>query len=116
MLSFKRSVAMRGAAMLLLAGAVGIQGCEDGSHDHGDHDHGSHSHPASSASDASYPLKTCVVSGEKLGDHGSPYELTHDGVRVLLCCESCLADFKAAPAKFLAKIREATTSTAPAKP
>jgi len=105
---------MRGAAMLLLAGAVGLPGCEDDSHDHDDH--GSHAHQASSAADASYPLETCVVSGEKLGDHGKPYELTHEGTRVLLCCESCLNDFKAAPAKFLAKIKEAATSAVPAKP
>ena len=41
-----------------------------------------------------YPLKTCVVSDEKLGgDMGDPYVFTHDGREIKLCCKSCLKDF-----------------------
>ena len=52
-------------------------------------------------------LKTCVVSGEKLGDHGKPYVFTHEGQEVKLCCKDCLKDFKKEPAKYMAKINEA---------
>ena len=54
-----------------------------------------------------YPLKTCVVSGEKLGEMGDPYVFTHEGREVKLCCKSCLKDFNKAPAKYVKKIEEA---------
>ena len=55
----------------------------------------------------SYPLKTCVVSGEKLGDMGAPYVFTHEGREVKLCCKSCLKDFKKDSAKYMKKIAKA---------
>ena len=59
----------------------------------------------------SYPLKTCVVSGEKLGgDMGDPYVFTHDGKEVHLCCKSCLKDFKKDPAKYMKKLEAAEKS------
>src|SRR2546421_11206783 len=55
-----------------------------------------------------YPLKTCVVSDEKLGgDMGDPYVFTHEGREIKLCCKSCLKDFKKDPAKYMKKIDEA---------
>jgi hypothetical protein len=58
-----------------------------------------------------YPLKTCVVSDEKLGgDMGEPYVFTHDGKEVHLCCKSCLKDFKKDPAKYMKKIEAAEKS------
>jgi hypothetical protein len=54
-----------------------------------------------------YPLKTCVVSDEKLGEMGTPYVFTHNGREVKLCCKSCLDDFKKEPAKFVKKIEAA---------
>jgi hypothetical protein len=63
-----------------------------------------------------YPLTTCVVSGEKLGgDMGDPYIFTYKdknikddpGREVRLCCKSCLKDFNKEPAKYLKKIDEA---------
>ena len=55
-----------------------------------------------------YPLKTCVVSDEKLGgDMGDPYVFTHEGREIKLCCKSCLKDFKKEPAKYVKKIEEA---------
>ena len=54
-----------------------------------------------------YPLKTCVVSGEKLGEMGSPYVFKQDGKEVKLCCESCKKDFAKNPAKFMKKLASA---------
>jgi hypothetical protein len=54
-----------------------------------------------------YPLKTCVVSDEKLGEMGAPYVFTHEGQEVKLCCKSCFKDFNKEPAKFLKKIEAA---------
>jgi len=63
-----------------------------------------------------YPLKTCVVTDEKLGgDMGAPYvfiykdpKVANDpGREVRLCCKGCLDDFKADPAKYLKKLDDA---------
>lgn len=58
-----------------------------------------------SASNGSYPLSTCVVSGEKLGSMGKPHVFDHEGTEVRLCCKSCLEDFHKEPAKYLAKLK-----------
>ena len=54
-----------------------------------------------------YPLKTCLVSDEKLGDMGEPYKFEHKGQEIKLCCKSCLKDFNKNPDKFLKKLKEA---------
>ena len=75
--------------------------------DHTDHDHSSHGDGGSTAvNDAndSYPLKTCVVSGEELGSMGEPVVINHNGTTVKFCCKSCVDDFMAEPDKFLAKL------------
>ena len=54
-----------------------------------------------------YPLKTCVVSGEKLDSMGKPYVFTNGTQEVKLCCKDCLKDFKKDPAKYTKKIDEA---------
>ena len=54
-----------------------------------------------------YPLQTCVVSDEKLGEHGKPYVFTHEGQEVKLCCKPCLKDFKKDTAKYTKKIQDA---------
>jgi hypothetical protein len=52
-----------------------------------------------------YPLKTCIVSDEKLGgDMGDPYVFTYQGREIKLCCKGCLDDFNKEPAKYLKKI------------
>lgn len=53
-----------------------------------------------------YPLKTCVVSGEKLGEMGKPYVYQHEGREVRFCCKGCLKDFQKDPAKYLKKMEE----------
>jgi hypothetical protein len=55
-----------------------------------------------------YPLKTCIVSDEKLdGDMGKPYVFVEQGQEIKLCCKSCLKDFKKDPAKYLKKLAAA---------
>ena len=54
-----------------------------------------------------YPLKTCVVSGEKLGEMGDPYVFTYEGREIKFCCKGCLKDFKKDPAKYIKKIEQA---------
>ena len=61
---------------------------------------------------ASYPLKTCLVSDEGLGSMGEAVAYVHkqpgkaDRV-VFFCCEGCIDDFKADPAKYLKKVDDA---------
>jgi hypothetical protein len=55
-----------------------------------------------------YPLKTCIVSGEKLdGDMGKPHVFTYQGQEIKLCCKSCLKEFNKEPAKYIKKLAEA---------
>ncbi len=54
-----------------------------------------------------YPLKTCIVTDEKLGEMGKPYVFVHDGQEIKLCCKGCLKDFQKDPAKYLKKMKEA---------
>ena len=60
-----------------------------------------------------YPLKTCIVSDEKLGgDMGEPYVFVHQGQEVKLCCKSCLKDFNKDSAKYLKKLADAPKTPA----
>ena len=56
-----------------------------------------------------YPLKTCVVTGMKLGSMGDAYVHRHRGKEVRFCCAGCLPAFKKDPPKYLAKIKAAET-------
>lgn len=66
---------------------------------------------------AEYPLKACVVSDEALGSLEEATAFIHrskgkpDQV-LFFCCEGCVDDFKAAPAKYLEKLEKAGTSAA----
>jgi YHS domain-containing protein len=77
---------------LCLATSVILAGCED---------------KPKSAGDPNYPLKVCVVSGEKLGSMGAPYIHHHEGKEVQFCCKGCIKDFNKEPEKYLAKITAA---------
>lgn len=59
-----------------------------------------------------YPLQTCLVSDEKLGEMGKPFVHTHEGREVRLCCKSCLKDFQKDPAKYLKKLDDAEKAAA----
>jgi YHS domain-containing protein len=52
-------------------------------------------------------LKTCPVSGDKLGEMGKPYVFVYQGQEVKLCCPMCKADFDKDPQKYLKKIQDA---------
>jgi len=54
-----------------------------------------------------YPLTTCVVSGEKLGEMGKPYVFTYEGREIKMCCKSCRKKFDKDPAKYVKQIDEA---------
>jgi YHS domain-containing protein len=54
-----------------------------------------------------YPLKTCVVTDEKLGSMGKAYVHHHDGQEVQFCCKSCLPKFNKDPQKYLKKVADA---------
>ena len=63
---------------------------------------------ADSAIPKSYPLKRCVVSDEKFGEHGKPIKVTApDGTDIYLCCKDCLKDFKKDPAKYARMVKDA---------
>jgi len=53
---------------------------------------------------ASYPLETCVVSGEKLGSMGEPVDHVFKNRLVRFCCAGCVPKFEKEPGKFLAKL------------
>ncbi len=54
-----------------------------------------------------YPLKTCVVTDEKLGGMGDAYVFEYEGREIKLCCKGCLKDFKKDPAKYVKKLETA---------
>ncbi len=62
-----------------------------------------------------YTLKTCIVSGEKLGEMGKPFAFTYEGREIKLCCPDCQKDFKKNPAKYVKKIEEAEAKAKKAK-
>ena len=57
----------------------------------------------------SYPLTTCVVSGEKLGEMGKPVVLNYKGTEVRFCCNDCVKSFKKDPEKYLTKLKAASS-------
>jgi YHS domain-containing protein len=54
-----------------------------------------------------YPLDTCVVSGEKLGEMGKPYAYEYKGREIKFCCKDCVKDFNKDPDKYIKKLDEA---------
>lgn len=65
--------------------------------------------PAAATATAAYPLKTCVVSGGKLGGMGKPVAYVYKQAgqpdrTVMFCCKSCIRKFEKEPARYLAKL------------
>ena len=58
-----------------------------------------------------YPLKKCIVSGEKLGEMGKPVTLTYKGQEMKFCCKDCVKDFKKDPEKFIKKLADEEKKT-----
>ncbi len=67
---------------------------------------------AAESTPATYPLTTCVISGEALNSMGGPFVFTHEGTEVRLCCEHCKPKFEAKPADYLKKIEAARADSA----
>jgi len=64
-----------------------------------------------------YPLKTCIVSDEKLGgDMGKPYVFVYEGQEFKLCCKDCKKKFDKDQAKYIKKLAEAQKAGRDAKP
>jgi hypothetical protein len=82
-----------------------------------------HDHAAQAPASDKYPLTTCIVSGDKLGEMGDPVKYTYKQAgkpdRVIeFCCKDCIKDFEKDPAKYLAKLDAAAAggATTSAKP
>lgn len=53
---------------------------------------------------AAMAQKVCPVSGEKLGEMGTPIKITVKGRDVFLCCPNCREKIEANPDEYLAKL------------
>jgi YHS domain-containing protein len=53
-----------------------------------------------------YPLTTCLISGEKLGEMGDPYVINHKGQEIKFCCKGCVKDFNKDPDAYLKKLKK----------
>jgi hypothetical protein len=66
-----------------------------------------------------YPLKNCVVTNDELSPEAVDFLYRVDGKPdrlVRFCCEGCIDEFKADPAKFLKKIDDAAKASVPDVP
>ena len=93
----KKTLTVLAAATLLVATPSFIQADEG-------HKHDAATEKGSDKKAKPYPLDKCIVSDEKLGEHGKPYVFTHEGQEIKMCCKDCLKDFKKEPAKYLKKL------------
>jgi hypothetical protein len=76
------------------------------------HANGTNSAAASNSKPVPYPLKTCIVSGEKFGgDMGDPVVFVYSNKdvnqEVKFCCPMCKPKFLADPDKYLKIIHDA---------
>ena len=103
-----RSSALLSAALLLWAAPSALAAAA------------SDQNSANEKAKAAYPLTTCTVSGDKLGEMGKPIEYVYKQAGkpdrlVLFCCKDCIKDFESDPAKYLKKIDEAAAAKAKAE-
>jgi YHS domain-containing protein len=63
-----------------------------------------------------YPLNTCPVSGDKLGEMGAPCVFVYQGQEIKFCCPDCKKDFLKDPQKYLKQIKDEAAKEAAAKP
>lgn len=54
-----------------------------------------------------YPLTTCLVSGEKLGNMGEAVNFVHGNRLLRFCCRDCIKKFRSEPLQYLAKLDKA---------
>jgi YHS domain-containing protein len=62
-----------------------------------------------------YTLKTCIVSGDKLGEMGQPFVYAYKGREIKFCCKGCLKDFNKDPGKYIKMIEAAEAKAKKAK-
>ena len=62
-----------------------------------------------------YPLKTCIISGDKLGEMGDAFVYAYKGREIKFCCKGCLKDFNKDPEKYIKLIDEAAAKAKKAK-
>lgn len=108
-------------AVAVLLSVPGVRAAEH--EGHGEHGKKADNAPKQESADkdsiekqkATYPLTTCVVTGEKLGgDMGAPIDYVHKGRLVRFCCKGCVKKFEKEPDKYLALIDEAAKKAAEA--
>lgn len=58
------------------------------------------------ATTKSYPLKTCIVSGDELGSMGKEVIFNYENQQIKLCCKACIKEFNANPNKFIKLLNE----------
>ena len=52
----------------------------------------------------SYPLKTCLVSGDELGGMGETVNALYGERLIRFCCKGCVKSFNKNPSKYLPKL------------
>ena len=77
--------------------------------------------PVSDSAKAAYPLTTCLVSGDKLSEMGTPIDYIYKQPGkpdrlVRFCCKDCIEEFEKEPAKYLKKIDDAAAAKAKESP
>jgi YHS domain-containing protein len=65
------------------------------------------SHADDQTKPAPYPLATCFISGEKLGEMGKPVVFTYEGQELKMCCKDCKKKFDKDPAKYMKDFQSA---------
>ena len=60
-----------------------------------------------SAASSSYPLKTCIVTGSKLGSMGAIVTKVYEGQEIKFCCKPCVKKFDKEPVRFVAQLKAA---------
>jgi hypothetical protein len=63
--------------------------------------------PAKDAAAKPYPLDTCIVSGDKLGEEGKPVVVVKNGQEFKLCCKDCIEALDKDPKKYADKLAAA---------
>jgi hypothetical protein len=59
-----------------------------------------------------YPLTTCLVSGDKLGGMGETIDCLYGGKLVRFCCKGCIKSFNKSPDKYLKELDSAKKPSA----
>ena len=55
----------------------------------------------------SYPLKTCLVSGDELGGMGDTVNALYGDRLIRFCCKGCIKSFNKNPGQYLPKLESA---------